>query len=73
MKARIRSLTPPDGFWLTPNTGEYIVLFRFQNTHIEGIGTAAFDGAGWHDCSEPGQPIIVQYFSPVSGRFENWR
>lgn len=73
MGPRARSLTLPDGFLLVPKSGEYIVLFRFQNTFLEGIGTAAFDGTGWHDYSEPGQPTIIQYLSPVSGRFENWR
>lgn len=51
---------------------EYVVLYRRQNSDIYGVATAiwAYDGRpGWSNCSQPGQPEVIQWFDPDLGKF----
>lgn len=58
---------------LIPEPPRYIVLYEHQSKHDGlariGIATADYNGVGWDACSEPGQPKIVQWLDPDTGRF----
>lgn len=65
------SLRFPDNDVVVAVTPNYLVLYRHQHSNIHGIGFAEFRYGGWSNCSEPGQPEILQWFDPQDGRFKN--